>query len=206
VAASPKLGSEVLPLENGDTMTRAEFHWRYSQHPEIKKAELVEGVVHVASPVSIAHAKAHGAMTQWISQFLSANAGIDLLIEPTVLLDLQNEPQPDIVIRRARLSSEVQEQYIEAVPELVVETSLSSVSYDLHAKKNAYRRNGVQEYIVWRVFDGAIDWFALREGEYQLLAPDSNGVAHSGVFPGLRLALRKMLEGDLAGVLAAQGS
>ena len=82
---------------------------------------------------------------------------------------------------------------------------LTSASYDLQAKKNAYRRNGVREYIVWRVFDRAIDWFVLREGEYQPLAADADGILHSEVFAGLRLAAQNMLDGDLAGVLTAQG-
>ena len=53
----------------------------------------------------------------------------------------------------------------------MVEVAASSVSYDLHEKREAYRRNGVREYIVWRVQDRAIDWFVLRGGAYEPLAP-----------------------------------
>ena len=75
-------------------------------------------------------------------------------------------------------------------------------SYDLHDKLRAYRRNSVQEYIVWQVYDRKIDWFELKEGEYLPLAPEVEGVIHSKVFPGLRLAVERLLEGDLAAVLA----
>ncbi len=93
--------------------------------------------------------------------------------------------------------------YIQGAPELVVEIAGSTASIDLHAKKNAYRRNGVQEYLVWRVYDRALDWFSFREGEYVRLEPGASGVIESGVFPGLRLDVAKLLAGDLAGVIAA---
>ena len=78
----------------------------------------------------------------------------------------------------------------------------SSASYDLHAKLHVYRRSGVQEYIVWRVLDEAIDWFALRDGEYARLAPGDDGVLRSRVFPGLWLDPAALLQHDLATVLA----
>lgn len=39
------------PLESGDRLTRPEFERRYAAAPHIKKAELIEGVVYVASPL-----------------------------------------------------------------------------------------------------------------------------------------------------------
>jgi len=78
--------------------------------------------------------------------------GVALGVEPTVRLDIDNEPQPDAVLlimpeagRQAQLSDD---DYIEGAPELVVEIAASSVAIDLHAKKQAYRRNSVKEYIV----------------------------------------------------------
>ena len=38
-----------------------------------------------------------------------------------------------------------------------------------------------------RVLDHAVDWFVLRETEYQRLAPDAAGIYRSEVFPGLWL-------------------
>jgi hypothetical protein len=43
--------SVVLALKDGDRLTREEFERRYDAMPDLKKAELIEGVVHVASPV-----------------------------------------------------------------------------------------------------------------------------------------------------------
>ena len=86
----------------------------------------------------------------------------------------------------------------------MVEVAASSASYDLYEKKEAYRRNGVQEYVVWRVIDRVIDWFELRDGVYvprERRAP--TGIIESARFPGLRLHVPSMLAGDAAGVLAA---
>ena len=125
----------------------------------------------------------------------------------TVRLDSNNEPQPDALLRiepeaggRSRLSDD---DYVEGAPELIVEIASSSAAYDLHDKLRAYLRNGVREYVVWRVYDGALDWFVLKDGNYMPLAPDTTGgVIRSEVFPGLRLAVDALLVGDVARVLA----
>jgi Uma2 family endonuclease len=95
-----------------------------------------------------------------------------------------------------------EDDYIEGPPELVVEIAASSASYDLHDKLHAYRRNMVQEYLVWRIYDERIDWWRLDEGEYQPLIADGNGIIHSQVFPGLALNAPALLRGDLGAVLA----
>jgi Uma2 family endonuclease len=75
------------------------------------------------------------------------------------------------------------------------------VAIDLGDKKRAYRRNGVQEYIVWQVYDQRIDWFYLEEGEYRPLFPDDHGIIRSQLFPGLWLAPEAMLAGKMPQVL-----
>jgi Uma2 family endonuclease len=90
--------------------------------------------------------------------------------------------------------------YVTGAPELVLEIAASSASYDLHEKLNAYRRNGVREYVIWRVWDEAIDWLVLRQGRYEPLAP-VDGVYRSEVFPGLWLDAAAVLRSDLARVL-----
>ena len=123
----------------------------------------------------------------------------------TVYLAEDGEVQPDACLVQlsppgnARITAD---EYIEGAPELVVEVAASSASYDLHDKMELYRRAGVQEYIVWQVYERRIDWFRLRDGAYARLAPDARGVISSAVFPGLRLAVAQLLAGDDAGVVA----
>jgi Uma2 family endonuclease len=95
-----------------------------------------------------------------------------------------------------------EEDYIISAPELIVEIAASSASYDLHDKKEVYAQHGVQEYVVWRTVDRAIDWFRLENGQYVKVEPDEEGIIESRVFPGLRLATMALLAGDLSRVLA----
>ena len=195
------------PLENGDRLTRDEFERRYAARPEIKKAELIERVVYVQLSVrSRGHGEPHAGMVGWLGTYCAATPGVDLGDNATVRLDLDNEVQPDALLRlepeaggHSRIS---EDDYIEGAPELIVEVAASSASYDLHDKLRVYRRSGVQEYVVWQVYNKRVDWFRLIEGEYVALTLDASGVIHSQIFPGLCLAVPALLNGDLAGVLA----
>jgi Uma2 family endonuclease len=198
------------PLENGDHLARPEFERRYQAMPHIKKAELIEGVVYVASPVRITHGRPHGQIMAWLGMYCAATPEVDIGDNTTVRLDIDNEPQPDALLRiepfvggQSHIS---EDDYVEGAPEFIVEVAASSAAYDLHEKMNAYRRNGVREYLVWQIYDRQIDWWELQEGEYLHLTPDENGVVHSHVFPGLCLNVPALLKGDLAGVLATQQS
>ena len=202
-----KAMQKVLPLENGDRLTRHEFERRYQATEHIKKAELIEGVVYVASPLRFEpHAEPHGQIITWLGVYHAFTPGVRLGDNATVRLDMDNEPQPDAMLRldetvggRSRISDD---GYVEGAPELIVEVAASSASYDLGNKLNVYRRNQVQEYLVWQVYDQRLDWFRLRQGEYVLLQPDTDGIVRSEVFPGLWLAVPALLEGNLAQVLS----
>jgi Uma2 family endonuclease len=124
----------------------------------------------------------------------------------TVRLDLNNEPQLDGMLLidpawggQASISAD---DYVENAPELVGEVSSSSVSFDLHTKLAVYRRNGVREYLVWRVLDKQFDWFVLREGTFVPLTPDPQGILRSEVFPGLWLDAAALIRGDMPQVMA----
>ena len=143
----------------------------------------------------------------WLGAYAFSTPGVDIGDNATVRLDQDNEPQPDAFLRldeRAGGLSRLQDGYVEGPPELVVEIAASSVSIDLHAKLRAYRRNGVQEYLVWRVEDARVDWFALDGGEYRPSPADERGVVSSRVFPGLQLNVPALLSGDYPTVLDEQ--
>jgi Uma2 family endonuclease len=193
-------------LEPGDHLTREEFPRRYLARPDIKKAELIDGVVYVPSPVRIPyHAQPHGLVVTWLGVYIAQAPDVIMADNGTVYLDNHVEIQPDAFLWRPSASGPrlTDDAYLEGAPQLIVEVAASSSSYDLHQKKEAYRRNGVGEYVVWRVLDRAIDWFRLQDGRYVLAEPDAGGIIESEQFPGLRLRVPSMLAGDLAAVLAA---
>jgi Uma2 family endonuclease len=194
----------VLPLEPGDRLTRPEFERRYEAMLHLKKAELIEGVVYVPSPVRHeGHGRQHSALNYWLSVYGTSTQGVEVSDNATVRLDLDNEPQPDLLLRIASggQSRVDPDGFISGAPELVAEIASSSAAYDLHQKLTVYRRHGVREYIVWRVLEHAIDWFVLRDGRYEPLHTDEAGVFRSEVFPGLWLDAATMIRGDMAPVL-----
>jgi Uma2 family endonuclease len=198
---SPK-SIRVPELHDGDRLTRAEFERRYQAMPDLKKAELIEGVVHIMpSPVSHEdHGGPHFNLVGWLAFYRAMTPGTDGGDNSTQRLDFDNEPQPDAFLRilpECGGISTIEEGYIKGPVELSAEVSASSASYDLHDKFKAYRRNGVKEYVVWRVLDEAIDWFVLHEGEYKPLQPTERGTYQSQVFPGLWLDAPALLRGDL---------
>ena len=195
-------GNAILPpLENGDRLSRAEFERRYEAMPELKKAELIEGEVYMPSPVRQGrHSHPHTRLVTWLGNYESDTPGVEAGDNGSIRLDLDNEPQPDaFLFIRPEHGGQVkisEDDYVEGAPELVAEVASSSVSYDLGKKLNAYRRNGVREYVVWRVLDRKVDWFVNREGRFELLLPAADGILRSTVFPGLWLEPATLVLGE----------
>lgn len=198
----------IPPLENGDRLTRDEFERRYAAMPDGVKAELIEGIVYMAAAAVRArhHGNPHALLITWLGVYHAATPGTYIADNTTVRLDLDNEPQPDIVLcldaavgGQSRIS---EDDYIEGAPELVVEIAASSASYDLHSKLNMYRRNGVREYLVWQMYENEFFWYRSEAGRYVAAGPDEQGLIGSQVFPGLVLDVSALLARDLAKVLA----
>jgi Uma2 family endonuclease len=197
----------IPPLEDGVRLTRAEFERRYEAMPNLKKAELIEGVVHVPSPVRHGyHGRQHSYLNGWLVVYQASTPGVEASDNSTVRLDLDNVPQPDCLLfiqpehgGKVRID---EDGYIEGAPEMVAEVAASSTSYDLGDKLKAYQRNGVREYVVWRVLDQELDWFVNREGRFERLSPAADGILRSTLFCGLWLDPAALLGGDINAVLA----
>lgn len=185
------------PLENGDELEAEAFLRRYEAMPEVKKAELVDGIVHLPRPSRFDHSEALAELVAWLGNYPMFTPRVRGADNPTVRLDSRNVPQPDAVLFLTAGQPRVgADGFLTGAPELVAEVAASSVSIELGRKLEMYRRHGTQEYLVWRVDDDAFDWFRLRDARYVRL-PEANGVVKSEVFPGLWLHVRAMLAGDL---------
>jgi Uma2 family endonuclease len=197
----------LAPLREGERLSREEFELRYHAMPEVKKAELIDGVVHMPSPVSLhGHGVPHARLNTWLDTYAIYTPGTQCANNATVRLDLDNEPQPDLVLLidpghggQASISAD---DFIEQAPELVVEVSSSTALMDLSRKAELYRRNGVREYLLWNVPQGAIEWFVLREGQFARLQADPEGIWRSEVFPGLWLDGAALIRQDGPTLLA----
>ena len=200
--ARPDALPEALPvLQPGDSLTRDEFERRYHRMKNVKKAELIEGIVYMPSPVRVKHhSRPHFVMSKWLGYYEDATPGVMGADNTTVRLDLDNEPQPDLILLidpdkggQTRISPD---DYVEGAPELCIEIAASTAAYDMHQKKRAYRRNGVREYLVWLTEDRRILFWELKEGDYCEIAPDADGILKSRTFPGLWLDGAALLSGD----------
>lgn len=191
-------------LENGDRLSREEFERRYEARPDVKKAELVEGVVYMASPVRSPHSEGTADMNGFLWTYSVSTPGTRCHDNGTVRLDNDNEPQPDAALRLVSggTSRVSEDEYVEGAPELVVEVAMSSAAYDLRGKLQAYRRNGVKEYIVWQLAERKLQWFRLQGSEYVEVKPGKTGVIESSTFPGLRLKVKALLAGKSDELLA----
>jgi Uma2 family endonuclease len=194
----------IPPLENGDKLTRVEFERRYQAMLDVKKAELIEGIVYMAAALRYkSHGEPHAYIMSWLGVYKAATPGVGIADNTTVRLDADNELQPDALLRieQGAQSQISEDDYVEGAPELIVEIAASTASIDLHQKLKVYRRNQVQEYLVWRVYDGEFDWFRLNNGEYIKVELNQDGIICSQIFPGLWLDKAALLTGNLAKVL-----
>jgi hypothetical protein len=197
---------QIPPLENGDRLLRDEFARRYAVMPSDCQAELIEGIVFMPAALRFrSHGKPHSYLNNWLTTYQIFTPGVEVADTPTIELDPENEPQPDVALfispscgGQTQISAD---DYIQGAPELIAEIAASTVSIDLGSKKTAYERNRVQEYIVWRVLDGAIDWFRLDHGQYTELLPDDDGITRSRQFPGLWLDRTALLNNNMPQVL-----
>ncbi|HMO64423.1 MAG TPA: Uma2 family endonuclease [Verrucomicrobiota bacterium] len=194
-------------LESGMNLDTEEFLRRYDLLPEVKKAELIEGVVFMGSPVRIEeHAEPDFILQNWLGTYAFATPGLQGAGNATVRLGPRNAPQPDALLRirpgYGGQSANSDDGYVLGAPELVAEISASTRSLDLHGKKAAYERLGVREYLVWSVDDAEVLWFHRLDGAFARLAPEADGVVKSLVFPGLWLDVPALLRGDAAAGLA----
>lgn len=87
-----------------------------------------------------------------------------------------------------------------------MEIASSSASYDLYDKREAYRRNGVREYLVWLVEDKEFRSYVWQEGRYQQQQVDESGILKSPFFPGLWLEVSALLAGEIQQVLSVLNS
>ena len=191
--------SGIPPLENGDHLSDEEFERRYTAMPSVK-AELIDGVVYMASPVRTdVHATPHARLITWLGTYALDHPGVEVGDNGTLRLGTGKMPQPDGFLYYEAGQSRITEKgYIEGGPELVLEISASTASFDLHEKKNIYLAGRVREYIVWRVFDDELDWFVLRSDVYERIGADEAGMVESEVFPGLRMNVKELIAGNYA--------
>jgi Uma2 family endonuclease len=187
-------------LENGDRLDQKTFHERYEAMPSRVRAELIGGIVYMASPQKNLHGRSQGFIAWWLGVYAASTGGTDVLIGSTSILGPDSEPQPDSCLRilseHGGQSWEDEDNYLNGAPELVAEVAWATESIDLHAKKSDYEKAGVREYIVIALRQRQVFWFIRRRGKFRRLLPGKDGVLRSEIFPGLWLDPEALLANE----------
>lgn len=197
---------EELPLElhNGDSMTRGEFHRIYSTMPEHIKAELIEGIVYMASPLKYPHGRHHIILGTLFGTYEAHTPGVEAADNASIFLGDDSEPQPDLVLRvTAEFGGQShinQEGYVVDAPELFAEIADSSHSLDLHGKRRDYQKYGGNEYLVVNIHGHEIRWFDLSSSTEH--PEPSDGIFRLKSMPGLWINAHAVLEENVAEAMA----
>lgn len=196
----------TYPADDAELMTRDEFELQYPAAPELQKAELIEGRACLQPPEEAReHADLQSRLSAWLNAYAVGTEGVEHIAGRRVRLDRHNEPQPDGLLRiypsRGGQTRTGQDGWIEGPPELITEISASSAGHPLHGKLEAYRRNGVREYVIWIAFEAEILWFRLDREQYVPVRRDASGLYKSEVFPGLWLDPEWLIDGEVTKAL-----
>lgn len=212
ISFSKQKTHKTPPLENGDRLSGSKFRHRYMQMSENQKAgqkiELIESRVSLSDSNRFeSYSDCQSSVLNWLGIYSTSTPGTETHSDTQLCLGADNILLPSAVLRleglkgRSRISSASE---IEGSPELVVEIAASRATVCLREKLQAYRRNGVSEYIVWQVLEERIDWFQLQTDSYVNAIADKSNVLKSEAFPGLWLDVQATLSKDIRRVAAVR--
>lgn len=199
----PVAAISTPPLLEGDSLTSAEFLRRWEEIPDLKHAELIDGIVYMPSPVSLSHQEFQSFLNGWLTIYSLATPGCRPAVEGTWLMGEGQVPQPDATLRilpEYGGQSRVEGLFPAGAPELVVEISISSRSRDFGTKKRLYERMGVREYLIVVPRIRELVGFGLAPSGF--VPADTADGFRSAVFPGLWLDTNSLWALDLTGMNA----
>jgi len=194
----------IPPLVDGEKLTREEFLRRWEAMPEVKRAELLEGVVFMPSPLGRPHGKTDWMVATWAGVYAGATPGCDGASNSTWFMRT-DAPQPDCalwLLPEYGGKSGEEGRYGAGPAEFIAEVSVSSKERDLGPKLQLYQKTGVKEYLTVLIQEEEARWHRLVAGHYRVLPPGEDGVLRSVVFPGLWLSPEALFAGDIAKLLA----
>jgi Uma2 family endonuclease len=83
--------------------------------------------------------------------------------------DERNILRPDILYVTEERKQEIVKEWIEGVPDFIIEViSIESAYYDLRQKMDIYEKYGVKEYIIIDPIEQSAELYALKDGAYYL--------------------------------------
>jgi hypothetical protein len=191
-------------LVEGQRLDQPEFHRRYEAMPPGTRAELIDGVVYMPSPVSHGHGRSTTSVVAWLKLYESRTRGVEVLGGATTVLGRKSEPDASLrILTELGGQSVIRRGFVHGAPELVAEVAKATRYIDLGPKLKDYERAGVLEYVVRALDPDEVMWYVLRKRRLVESRVGADGWYRSEVFPGLWLDPRALLANDFGAMVAA---
>jgi Uma2 family endonuclease len=158
--------------------------------PDGQKADLIDGVIHMASPDSMGANDVNGLIFSLLFQFVAAKelGGKVWVNRFAFRLNDTRAPEPDVsYVRPERIHLAVQ-RWMQGPPDIAVEVvSRESRARDYGEKRDLYEQAGVGEYWIIDPAQSRAEFLRLRDGRFELVPLERNRFFHSQVAPGFWL-------------------
>jgi hypothetical protein len=186
-------------LVGGQRLDQPTFHALYEAMPPGTRAELIDGVVHMPSPVGRAHGRAQVPVIVWLDYYAEKTPGVEVLDNATTILGWKSEPQPDALLRiLPEFGGRTHDErgFIRGAPELIAEVARATRYVDLGPKLADYEQAGILEYVVRALGPDEVLWYEQDRGRLDRRSPGDDGLYRSTSFPGLWLDPLALIRGD----------
>lgn len=180
-----------------DWITVEEF---YSLVPDDQKADLLDGVIYLASPDSRRANNLTGFLFSLLAMYNDAKAigGAVFITRFAFRLSKYCAPEPDVAYVRPERVHLVHEGGMREGPDIAVEVvSRESRQRDYRRKKQVYQKAGVEEYWIIDPLEDRTEFHRLEQGRYKLVPLEANHLFRSQVLPGFWLDVNWLLSWPL---------
>ena len=161
-----------------------------------QKADLIDGVIYMASPDSKINNTLNGFLFKLISGYSEAKDidGFVFFSRYACRISDIRAPEPDVGYVRPENAERVHENEMDGGPDIAVEiVSRDSVQRDYGEKRDLYEAAGVEEYWIVDPRQKRVEFLRLKKGRYELVALDQNRIFKSSVIPGFWLDVNWLL-------------
>jgi hypothetical protein len=196
------------PLADGQLVSLEEFEQRFDATPDLKHAELLDGVAYLRHDGRAFAGSCRAALIGWLGVYSASTRFLLPGAHGHVALDDRNELQPDAILAvRPEAGGTVvldATGVVRSAPDFAADVFTTTNATLLPKRIAAHERGGTLEYLVWYAEHKCVDWLVRERGEFVAMNPDpADGLLKSVAFPGLWLDATALLNGDLDTVLAA---
>ena len=159
----------------------------YCLVPDGQKADLIDGVIHMASPDSARANDLTGFVYRLFQDFLEARGigGKAFFSRFACRLGDFHAPEPDVVYVRPERVGLVEEGGLRGGPDIAVEVvSRESRHRDYDDKRRLYEEAGIPEYWIIDPIQKRVEFLVLEESRYRLAPLEENRLFRSRALPG----------------------